>query len=145
MQRKFLFALGGIALISAVMVLAFTQVRSVRSNHQESSATPTCESEPDSSTPTPTPNVLTPVDPALLPFMPTAIQPEIVDLAPDIPYDDKPSVIVQHPDCSRTRYLVAPDALDAFIKNIPKEDTFLGDIPAPSVLAGSGEPPTSEP
>jgi hypothetical protein len=77
--------------------------------------------------------------------MPTAIQPTVVDLAPYIPYDDKPSVVVQHPDGSLTRFLVTPDALEAFFENLPAADKFLGDIPAPSVLAGSGEPPTPEP
>jgi hypothetical protein len=129
MEKKLLLALGIIVLTSLALVLTFRQVRSVRSGPQ---------------VPTPTPNALTPVDPALIPVRPTAIQPEIVDLAPDIPYEDKPSVVVQHPDGSRTRYLVAPDALDAFIQDLPEGDRFLGDISPPSILGG-GEPPTSEP
>jgi hypothetical protein len=128
MQKKYLLALGGIAVISAVLILALTQVRSVRSGPQAS---------------TPTPNGLNPVDPSLLPVMPTAIQPEVVDLAPDIPYEDKPSVVVQHPDGSRTMYLVAPDQLDAFIQNLPLGDKFVGDIPPPSLMGH--EPPTVTP
>jgi hypothetical protein len=129
MKKKYLLILGGMFAISVVLILTLLQVRSVRSGPQAS---------------TPTPNALTPFDPDLLPVMPTAIQPEVVDLAPQIPYEDKPSV-VQHPDGSRTRFLVAPDEIDAFIKKLPAGDKFLGDIPAPSVLAGSGEPPTPEP
>jgi len=129
MQKKYLWAFGGIAVISVVLILALAQVRSVRSGPP---------------VPTPTPNALTPVDPALVPDRPTAIPPEIVDLAPDIPYEDKPSVVVQHPDGSRTRYLVAPDMLDAFINDLPEGDRFVGDISPPSISGGS-EPPTPEP
>jgi hypothetical protein len=76
--------------------------------------------------------------------MPTAVQPEVVDLAPSVPYEDKPSVVVQHPDGSRTMYLVAPDLLDAFLENLPEEDTLKLVLPPPSML-GSGEPPTPQP
>ena len=129
MQKKYLWAFGGIAVISVVLILALAQVRSVRSGPP---------------VPTPTPNALTPVDPALVPDRPTAIPPEIVDLAPDIPYEDKPSVVVQHPDGSRTRYLVAPDALDAFIEDLPAGDTLKLVLSPPSIL-GAPEPPTPEP
>ena len=131
MKKQYLMILSIIIVIAAISILTLTQVRSVRSETQ----------------PTPTPTyALTPVDPSILPPMPTAIQPAVVDLAPHIPYEDKPSVVVQHPDGSRTRFLVAPDTvIDAFIKNLPIGDKFVGDIPAPSVLAGSGEPPTPEP
>lgn len=129
MKQKILLALGGVIAVAGVIVLALAQVRSVRSEPQ---------------VPTPTPNALTPVDPALIPIRPTAIQPEIVDLAPDIPYEDKPSVVVQHPDGTRTMYLVAPEMLDAFIRDIPDGDRFVGDIPPPSIL-GAPEPPTPEP
>jgi hypothetical protein len=129
-KRKVLFALVGMIAIVVVLSLALIKVRSVRSGPQVPTRTPTY--------------ALTPVDPELLPVMPTAIQPEIVDLAPDIPYEDKPSVVVQHPDGSRTRYLVAPDALDAFIEDLPEGDKFVGDIPPPSIL-GAPEPPTVTP
>jgi len=129
MQKKYLLALGGIAVISAVLILALTQVRSVRSGARAS---------------TPTPNGLNPVDPSLLPVMPTAIQPEVVDLAPDIPYEDKqPSVVVQHPDGSRTMYLVAPDMVEAFLENLPMGDELRNIIPPPSLMGH--EPPTTEP
>jgi hypothetical protein len=129
-QKKYLIALSGVIVVLAVLVLALTQVRSVRSSPQ---------------IPTPTPTyALTPIDPTLLPFMPTAIQPEVVDLAPNIPYDDKPSVVVQHPDGSRTMFLVAPDLLDAFLQNLPAEDIVKLVLAPPSML-GAGEPPTPEP
>jgi hypothetical protein len=128
-KKKPFLVLGGMIFTSAVLVLTLLQVRSVHSRPQAS---------------IPTPNALIPVDDSLLPVMPTGIQPEIVDLAPHIPYEDKPSVVVQHADGSLERYLLAPDTLDAFIENLPKEDKFLGDIPAPSFLAGSGEPATPE-
>lgn len=105
MRKKFLLVLGTIIAIITVLVLTLTQVCAVRSGPWA---------------PTSTPNALTPFDPDLLPVMPTAIQPEVVDLAAQIPYEDKPSVVVQHPDGSRTMYLVAPDNIDAFIENLPE-------------------------
>jgi hypothetical protein len=78
-----------------------------------------------------------------LPIMPTAIQPEIVDLETDVPYEDKPGIVVQHHDGSRTMYLIAPDAYEAFIEKLPEGDRVVGDIPPPSLMYG--EPPTSEP
>jgi hypothetical protein len=66
--------------------------------------------------------------------MPTAVQPNITDLAPDIPYEDKPAVVVQHSDGSREMFLVAPDTSDAFIKNLPKADTLVNVLPPPSLM-----------
>jgi hypothetical protein len=64
--------------------------------------------------------------------MPTAVIPKITDLAPNIPYEDKPSVVVQHADGSREMFLLAPDAVDAFLKNLPKGDKLSLVIPPPS-------------
>jgi hypothetical protein len=133
MKKKYLLALGGMILIVTVLALTLTQVRSVRSG-------------PQASTPTPSggPNYpqFNPNGGNVLPVMPTAVQPKITDLAPNIPYEDKPSVVVQHADGSRERYLLAPDMFDAFIKNLPKGDKFLGDIPPPSAML-THEPPIS--
>lgn len=127
MQRKLFIALG--VLIASVVALVLT-LSQVRSGSQASTPTPTY--------------ALTPVNPSLLPAMPTAIQPKVVDLAPNIPYEDKPSVVVQHPDGSRTMFLVAPDVLEAFLENLPEGDVLKLVLAPPSML-GSGEPPTTEP
>ena len=116
MKRKYLVTLGSLIVIAAVLILAFIKVESVRSG-------------PQASTPTPTYGVDLNVT-----VMPPAMQPKITDLAPNIPYEDKPSVVVQHADGSKERYLLAPEMLDAFIKNLPKGDNFLGDIPPPSLM-----------
>jgi len=121
MKQKYLFALGGVIVVVAILALALIQVRSVRSGPQASTPTPPLDE--------PNPNAVN-----VLPAMPTAVQPKVIDLAPNIPYEDKPSVVVQHADGSRDRYLVAPDMLDAFIKNLPKGDKFVGDLPPPSLL-----------
>ena len=118
MKRKYLFVVGSIAIISAVIVLALIQVNSVHSG-------------PQASTPTPT-YVLNPNATIILPEMPTAMIPKITDLAPNIPYEDKPSVVVQHADGSREMFLLAPDAVDAFLKNLPKGDKLSLVIPPPS-------------
>ena len=133
MKKKYLLALGGMVGIVTVLILALAQVRSVRSGPQASTPTPTYGANPSQ---------LNPSGTNIIPAMPTAVQPKITDLAPDIPYEDKPSVVVQHADGSRERYLLAPDMLDAFIRNIPKGDKFLGDIPPPSML-GNSQPPLS--
>lgn len=127
MQRKLFIALG--VLIASVVALVLT-LSQVRSGSQASTPTPTY--------------ALTPVNPSLLPAMPTAIQPKVVDLAPNIPYEDKPSVVVQHPDGSRTMFLVAPDVLETFLENLPEGDVLKLVLAPPSML-GSGEPPTTEP
>ena len=101
-------------------MLTLIQVRSVRSGPQASTPTPTYGFDPNAT--------------IVLPAGPTAMQPKITDLAPDIPYEDKPAVVIRHSDGSRERYLLAPDMLDAFIKNLPKGDKFVGDIPPPSLL-----------
>ena len=129
MKRKHVFAFSMIV-ISAVLVFALIQVRSVRSGPQASTPTPTYGIDPNAT--------------IVLPAMPTAMQPKITDLAPHIPYEDKPSVVVQHADGSKERYLLAPDMLDAFIKNLPKGDKFLGDIPPPSMLGNPGPPLSTE-
>ena len=118
MKRKYLFVVGGIAIISAVIVLALIQVNSVPSGPQDSTPTPTY--------------VLNPNAPIILPEMPTAVIPKITNLAPNIPDEDKPSVVVQHADGSREMFLLAPDAVDAFLKNLPKGDKLSLVIPPPS-------------
>jgi hypothetical protein len=118
MKRKYLFVVGSIAIIGAVIVLALIRVNSVHSGPQASTPTPTYGLDPNAT--------------VVLPVRPTAIQPTIVDLAPDIPYEDKPSVVVQHPDGTREMFLLAPDAVDEFLKNLPKGDKLSAVIPAPS-------------
>ena len=134
MKRKYLFAVSSVAIIGVVIVLTLLQVRSVRSGPQASTPTPPLDELNTSQ--------LNPNGTKVLPVMPTAVQPKITDLAPDIPYEDKPSVVVQHADGSRERYLLAPDMLDAFIKSLPKGDKFVGDIPPPSASM-THEPPLS--
>ena len=128
MKRKYLFVAGIIAIIGAILLITLMQVRSVSSGPQASTPTPTYGLNPNAT--------------IVLPEMPTSVIPKITDLAPDIPYEDKPSVVVQHADGSRERYLLAPDAVDAFIKNLPKGDKFLVDVPPPSLFINP-EPPVS--
>ena len=127
MKQKYLLVLSGVIVVAAVVVLTLLQVRSVRSGPQASTPTPPLDG----------PNLN---GPSVLPVRPTAIQLKIVDLAPNIPYEDKPSVVVQHADGSRDRYLLAPEAVDAFVKNLPNGDKLMVRIPAPSML-GNPQPP----
>lgn len=120
MKRTYLLVISGVIIITVVIVLTLMQVRAVRSGLQ-------------ASTPTPTYGVNMTAT-IVVPEMPTVEQPKITDLAPDIPYDDKPSVVVEHADGCQERYLLAPDDADAFIKYLPKGDTFLVDVPPPSLM-----------
>ena len=123
MKQKYLLAFSGMIVIGAVVALALLQVRSVRSGPQASTPTPTYNA---------TTSQLNQNSTIVLPAMPTAVIPKITDLAPDIPYEDKPSVVVQHADGSREMFLVAPDEVDTFLKNLPKGDKLSLVIPPPS-------------
>jgi hypothetical protein len=123
MRKIYLLMVCSTILIALVLVLILVQVRSVRSGPQASTPTPIYGS-----------TALGPTGENTLPAMPTAIQPEVVDLAPEIPYEDKPSVVIQHADGSRTRYLLAPSQVEAFLDNLPEGDKFVLDIPPPSLL-----------
>jgi hypothetical protein len=88
MKRTYLLVISSVMIITVVIVLTLMQVRSVRSGPQASTPTPPLDR--------PNPNGAN-----VLPVRPTAIQPKVVDLAPNIQYEDKPSVVVQHADGSR--------------------------------------------
>jgi len=118
MKRKALFALVGMIAIVAVLPLALIKVNSVRSGPQASTPTPTYGLNPNGT--------------IVLPIISTAIQPKIVDFAPNVPYKDKPAVVFQHSDGSREMFLLAPDAVDAFLKNLPKGDKLGVIFPPPS-------------
>jgi hypothetical protein len=111
MKQKYVLALSGASLIVAVLLVTLIQVRSVRSGPQASTPTPTYGLDPNAT--------------IVLPIMPTAVQPKITDLAPDIPNEDKAAVVVQHADGSREMFLVAPDLVDPFITQLPKEDKLV--------------------
>jgi len=130
-KQKYLIILGSV--IGIVLAVTLAQVRSVRSGPQASTPTPNYESNTSQ---------LKPSGTNILPAMPSVVPPKITDLAPDIPYEDKPSVVVQHADGSREMFLLAPDAIDAFLKNLPKGDKLSVIIPPPSASM-TREPPIS--
>ena len=132
MKRKYLIAVGSMAIIGAVLVLTLLQVRSVRSGPQASTPTPPLDELNTSQ--------LNPGDTKVLPAMPTAVQPKITDLAPDIPYEDKPSVVVQHADGSREMFLIAPNMVDTFLKSLPKADKLVLIIPPPWLMMTNEAP-----
>ena len=125
MKRTYLVVIGSVIIITVVIVLTLMQVHSVRSGPQAS--TPTSMYSPNTSQ-------LNPNGANVLPAMPSVVPPKITDLAPNIPYEDKPSVVVQHAYGSRERYLLAPDAVDAFIKNLLKGDELKLVIAPPSLM-----------
>jgi hypothetical protein len=121
MKQKYLLMLVGAVGIFAVLALALIKVSSVRSGPQASTPTPTYGLDPNAT--------------IVLPIMPTAVQPNITDLAPGIPYEDKPSVVVRHADGSLEEYLLAPGTVDAFLKNLPNGDKLELKIPPPSAMS----------
>lgn len=120
MKQKYLLVLSGVIVVVAILALALILVRSVRSGPQASTPTPPLDG--------PNPN-----DVNVLPAMTTAVQPKITDLAPEIPYEDKPAVVVRHADGSREMFLLAPDMLDAFIENLPTGDELKLVLSPPSL------------
>ena len=91
------------------------QVRSVRSGQQASTPTPPLDG----------PNTSSLIATARM----TCLQCQQLcnqgSPTPNIPSVDKSSVVVQHADGTRERYLLAPNMLNAFIKNLPKGDKFV--------------------
>ena len=130
MKRTYLVVISSVIIITVVIILTLMQVRSVRSGPQVSTPTPTYGLDPNAT--------------IGLPNMPTAMQPKITDLAPNIPDEDKPAVVVQHADGSREMFLVAPDAVDAFVKNLPKGDELKLVIPPPSLMRTPEAPASTE-
>ncbi|HEX9333112.1 MAG TPA: hypothetical protein VF896_14565 [Anaerolineales bacterium] len=124
MKRKYLLMAGSI-IICAVVILTLMQVRSVRSGPQASTPTPPLDG--------PNTSLLNPNGTKILSGRPTAVQPKITDLAPNIPYEDKPLVVVQHADGSREMFLLAPDAVEAFLNNLPPRDKLALILPPPSI------------
>ena len=107
--------------MGGVLALALIQVRSVRSGPQASTPTPPLDrANPDGET--------------TLPARPTAVQPKITDLAPNIPNEDKPAVVIRHTDGSLEEYLLAPGTVNAFLQNLPEGDKLELKIPPPSML-----------
>ena len=117
-KQKQLLALSGMIVVGAVVVLTLLQVSSVGSGTQASTPTPTYGLNPNAT--------------IVLPEMPPVVPPKTVDLAPNVPYEDKPSVIVQHADGSREMFLLAPDEVDTYLKNLSKGDKLSLVIPPPS-------------
>jgi hypothetical protein len=101
-------------------------------------------SDPDSATPTP-PCVLEDCSQQDYPLMDgaTVVPPIETDLYPEVPYEEKASVFVRHPDGSEEVFLVLPDAVEAFIAQLPPEDVLLL-VNRPASQAGI-EPPSIEP
>lgn len=120
MKRTYLLAVGSVIIVSVVIVLTLMQVRSVRSGPQASTPTPTYSLDPNAT--------------IALPNMPTAVQPKITDLAPNILYEDKPAVVIRHSDGNLEEYLLAPGTVDTFLKNLPKGDKLELKMPPPSAM-----------
>jgi hypothetical protein len=73
----------------------------------------------------------------------TVVPPIETDLYREVLYEDKASVFVRHPDGSEGVFLVLPDAVEAFIEQLPSQDVLLlVNLPASQVAL---EPPSIEP
>jgi len=83
MKQKYMLALSGVIVIVAVLLVALIQVRSVRSDPQASTPTPTYGLDPNAT--------------IVLPIMPTAVRPKITDLAPDIPMRTRQQLLFSTP------------------------------------------------
>jgi hypothetical protein len=131
MSNKFLLIIMGLVAVLVAMTLALTMTASVFSDPH----------------PTPTPDCFV-IDCSKLnltphPEAPTVVPPEITDLYPDVPYEDKSWVYVQHPDGSKEAFLRPPADVDAFIAQLPVDDTLMF-VAAPLSVFGV-QPPTAPP
>jgi hypothetical protein len=121
MKQKYLLALSSVIVIVAVLVLALIQVRSVRSG-------------PQASTPTPLGGPKGPNSPQLNPnAMPSVVPLKETDLSPDVDDNDKGMLIIRHADGSEEAFLIAPDLIDRFISQMPKEDKLVQIISPESI------------
>jgi len=116
MKRKALFALVGMIAIVAVLSLALIKVNSVRSGPQASTPTPTYS---------PNTSQLNPNGGNVLPVMPSVVPLKETDLSPDVDDYYKGTLIIRHPDGSEEAFLIAPDLIDRFISQMPKEDKLV--------------------
>ena len=116
MKQKYMLALSGVIVILAVLVLALTQARSVRSGPQVSIPTPTYS---------PNTSQLNPNGGNVLPVMPSVEPLKETDLSPDMDDNDKGMLIIRHADGSEEAFLIAPDLIDQFISQLPKEDKLV--------------------
>jgi len=114
MKRKYVVALGSLIAIVAALILAFIKVASVHSG-------------PQASTPTPLGGPKGPNPPQINPnVMPSVVPPKkTTDLSPNVDNNDKATLIVVHKDGSREAFLIAPDQVDQFISQLPKEDKLV--------------------
>jgi hypothetical protein len=131
-KKRYLLGLGGIITVIAALVFAMTQVRIVRSG---------------SITPTPTPQYHSQFAPNGTNGLarPSQTPLKITDLSPNIAFNDKGTVVIQHADGSREGFLVGPDFdIEAFIKQLPAGDKVVAGIPPPSI-SGFGPAPRITP
>ena len=132
MKRKYPFALGSIAIIGAVLILAVMQASSVHSGPQTSTPTPPLEGYKTTQF---NQNAGT-----VLPVMPTVAPQKFTDLSPELSFDKKVAVIVRHADGTRERYDIARSMLYAFIKKLPREDTLIRISPIEPASGGYAMP-----
>lgn len=66
------------------------------------------------------------------------------DLAPNLPPEEKASIVVLHSNCTIEEFKIAPDkaTVDAFIASLPKTDVVIGGAPPQSI---AGKHPASAP
>jgi hypothetical protein len=58
--------------------------------------------------------------------MPSVVPPKkTTDLSPDVADKDKGTLIIRHADGSKEAFLIAPDLVDQFISQLPKEDKLV--------------------
>jgi hypothetical protein len=112
-KRTYLVVISSVIIITVVIVLTLMQVRSVRSG-------------PQASTPTPLGGPKGPNSPQLNPnVMPSVVPLKVTDLSPGVDYNAKGMLIVRHADGNEEAFLIAPNLVDQFISQLPKEDKLV--------------------
>jgi len=58
---------------------------------------------------------------------------KVSDLSPEVADEDKGTLIIRHADGSKGAFLIAPDLVDQFISQLPKEDKLVQIISPASI------------
>lgn len=70
---------------------------------------------------------------------------QTLDLAPQIPTDDKWRYVIRHPDCTYEYVLVPSDRTSTFGRDLPPGDTVVSGVPPASALGSGARVPLPKP
>lgn len=79
------------------------------------------------------------------PDAPPVAKPQYVDLAPSIPDRDKAAIVIRHKDGRIIEYLLPPDRIDSFMRDLDQNDTVVSRVPSLALMEQRPAPPNATP